>query len=212
MAFAREDVLWWLRRNGACDGAVEWFRASGFAPAEAWDACERSDWLLWLAGRVGTPESTLRLCACDIAETVLKYVPAGEDRPRQAIEVARRYAIGEATDEELSTAWKSAMKASENAYHGATWSSCQSGAWTAYKSDLYYPVRDASSTAIVVATHAANSTAWGPANGNVWSAVWHDANSNAFRAQAVFIRSHIPASLVLGLLAEKLREEAHDGG
>ena len=52
-----------------------------------------------------------RLCACDFAEHVLylferKYPE--DKRPRQTIEVSRRYANGEATQEELSAAWAAA--------------------------------------------------------------------------------------------------------
>ena len=39
-----------LTKLGACRDAVAW--AGGYATAdEAWAACERGDWMLWLAGR-----------------------------------------------------------------------------------------------------------------------------------------------------------------
>jgi len=53
----------------------------------------------------------IRLFACDIAEGVLylfqKQCP-DDKRPRQAIETARRYAMGKATKEELAGAWDAA--------------------------------------------------------------------------------------------------------
>ena len=61
----------------------------------AWDACERGDWMLWYLGRCGVDRRRLVLAACACARLSLGYVPAGEDRPRLAIETAERWARGE---------------------------------------------------------------------------------------------------------------------
>ena len=65
-----------------------------------------------------------RLFACDCAERVLpiweKKYP-GDKRPRQTIEVARRFARGEATNEELSAAWDAARAAARDAARDAAW-------------------------------------------------------------------------------------------
>ena len=59
-------------------------------------------------------EQTARLFACDCAERALpiiaKHAP-NEERPRRAIETARRYAHGQATDEELAAARAAARAA-----------------------------------------------------------------------------------------------------
>ena len=55
----------------------------------------------------GCNERTLRLFACRVAEDVLPLFECGypiDDRPRKAIETARRYANGEATSDELAAA------------------------------------------------------------------------------------------------------------
>ena len=96
-----------LRKIGACDEAREW--SKGKSLAEGWEQCERGDWLLWLCGRMVDKEGwptrkELVLAACACAETALKYVKAGEDRPRVAIETARKWVRGEATLEEVRTA------------------------------------------------------------------------------------------------------------
>src|SRR5512146_3236078 len=96
-----------LRDIGACADARAW--AKGKSLAEVWEQCERSDWLLWLCGRMvdkdGWPtRKELVLAACACAETALKYVKAGEERPRVAIETARKWVRGEATLEEVRTA------------------------------------------------------------------------------------------------------------
>lgn len=85
---------------GACEAAVAWARTQPDYET-AWRVCERGDWLLWLAGRLATPGSDAHRAvvraACACAETVLQYVPAGEDRPRRAIETARAWCDGTAT-------------------------------------------------------------------------------------------------------------------
>lgn len=51
----------------------------------------------------------IRLLACAFAERALRFVPAGEERPRVAIETARRFVRGEATREELAAARATAL-------------------------------------------------------------------------------------------------------
>jgi hypothetical protein len=46
-----------------------------------------------------------RLFACDCAERVLKYCDPDDRRPREAIAAARRYAEGQATQQQLAAAW-----------------------------------------------------------------------------------------------------------
>ena len=96
-----------LRRIGACSEAREWAKGKDFA--QVWEQCERGDWLLWLCGRMSDKDGwptrqQVVLAACDCAETALKYVKAGEDRPRKAIETARLWAEGKATIQEVRTA------------------------------------------------------------------------------------------------------------
>jgi hypothetical protein len=59
-------------------------------------------------------DRTLRLFACDCAERVLPLYEAeypDDDRPRKAIETARRYADGQATEDELAAARAAARAA-----------------------------------------------------------------------------------------------------
>ena len=74
-----------LQAIGACADAVTWAKEQP-SFTEAWAACERGDWMLWLAGKMrDKPDWPTRqqlvLAACDCAELSLKYVPKGEDRP-----------------------------------------------------------------------------------------------------------------------------------
>ncbi len=78
----------------ACPEAIRWVESCGLRTnQEAWDACERGDWLLWLLSELkGQSQKKLVLAACKCARTTLKYVRKGELRPKKAIETAERWA------------------------------------------------------------------------------------------------------------------------
>ena len=80
-----------LIKLDACPGAVEWVGDRDLKTA--WAECDRADWMLWYAARdKRVKRTTLVRAVCACARTALKYVPAGEDRPRLAIEAAERWA------------------------------------------------------------------------------------------------------------------------
>ncbi len=81
-----------LKKMGACPEAIKWVGNKTFK--QAFDECERGDWMFWYLERVAKTKAekkALALAACDCAERALKFIPAGEDRPRQAIKAARKY-------------------------------------------------------------------------------------------------------------------------
>ena len=160
----------YLVRIGACAEAVEWVGAR--TRAQALRDCERADWMLWLlfteAGQPGRPTiQTAYLCTCDCAETALRYVPAGEDRPRLAIEARRRWCAGEATDAEVDAAGAAASDAAEAAARAAAVAAAKSADW------------DAASDAAWAAARAATTAAAGNA---AWSAA-HKRMANLIRAR-----------------------------
>ena len=116
-----------------------------------------------LAGPVDASRE-LRLFAADCAEHVLpifeKEYP-GDDRPRKAIEVARRFAAGLASGDELRDAWSDAGSAAWAAKWDA-WAAAGSAAWAARAG-----ARDA-------ARAAAGSAAW-----DAWDAAWCSAGGAA---------------------------------
>ena len=84
-----------LNELKACQDALDW--CSGQEPQQAWDTCERADWMLWLCGKLSgeseTPERRkLVLCACKIAHTTIHLVQDRELRPLKAIEMAEAWA------------------------------------------------------------------------------------------------------------------------
>jgi hypothetical protein len=96
---------------GACSGpgkAVPWVESlpEGTTARQAYQQCQRGDWLLWLWGRLaGPPESDSRkrlvLCACECARTAWEWMP---EAGRACIETAEKWARGEATIEQVREA------------------------------------------------------------------------------------------------------------
>ena len=88
-----------------------------------------------LAYKIGTTtERNLRLFAADCAENVLPIfwkVRPDDDRPKQAIDVARRYANGQATDQERDAAGDAAGAAAGDAAWAAAWDAARAAAGAA---------------------------------------------------------------------------------
>ena len=109
-----------LKELSACPKAIEYVGDMDFKAA--WEKCIRADWMLWLICKmeIGSREERIHII-CDCAATTLKYVPEGEDRPRLAIEAARKYA-DERTPENLERL---------NAAEAASWAVAGAASWAA---------------------------------------------------------------------------------
>ena len=88
----------YLKKLRACNGAVIWAEQFN-SMQEAWDNCERGDYMLWLLGKqTGRPGTKSRkrliLTVCKCARLALKHVPKDEKRPLKAIQTAEKYAKG----------------------------------------------------------------------------------------------------------------------
>ena len=80
----------------ACTEALLWAREQSTMEA-AWAACDRGDWMLWLAGKWcgdETQRKRLVLAACECARLALPYVKDGETHSLKAIETAEQWARG----------------------------------------------------------------------------------------------------------------------
>ena len=88
---------------------------------DAWDACERGDWMAWLLDHADVDERAKVGCLADVAALVLpiyeKRYP-DDSRVRDCIEVCRKYARGEASDADLRKA-RDAAAAAAAAYAAA---------------------------------------------------------------------------------------------
>jgi len=103
-----------LTRLGACEEAQEWAKTQPDL-ATAWKNCRRADWMLWLVDEMGHEDPKnyrLIACAC-VRETPLAdgrrvWDLLTDPRSRNAVEVAERFAIGGATEEDRAAAWAAA--------------------------------------------------------------------------------------------------------
>ena len=141
----------YLQTLNACSESLKW-AGSRKTSHNAWLACPRGDWLLWLAPRIGIDKNLIALAACDIAESVLHLVPENEERPRKAIETARAFVAGKATKEEVRAAAAAADAA-------ATWHAADAAYYAAYAA---YAAANAAAHAAYAATNAVTDrdSAW----------------------------------------------------
>ena len=122
-----KDLLKKLSDLRACREAVKW--TNGMNLKTAWNKCKRADWLIWFICKmeIGTKQERIH-AVCDCAATALMYVPKGEDRPRLAIEAARKYTDNpteenrQACDRAIWAAWAA------RATTMATWAAEAAGA------------------------------------------------------------------------------------
>ena len=114
----------WLRRHRACADGYRWASESCATLDDVW-AMARPDWLIWVATRPGClDDKTLRLFAVWCARQVQHLMT--DHRSIAALDVAERYANGEATREELDAALSAAWSAAD-----AAWSAARSAALSA---------------------------------------------------------------------------------
>lgn len=111
-----------LKKLGACSEGIK-FAASAKDFQTAWETCKRADWMLWGLRKIGfSDDKKMRLFAC----ACIRLTPAGkgktvwdllnDERSRNAVVVAERYASGEATGEELKAAADAAYAATYATY------------------------------------------------------------------------------------------------
>ena len=166
-----------LKRMDACSEAVA-FADQHRSLKAAWEACTRPDWMLWLLGAVThEDDKTYRLYACwcarntPLANGRKVWDLLTDKRSRDAVEVAERFAVGEATREELAAAWD------------AAWDAAWAAAWAA---------RDAAWDAAWAAAWAARAAARAAAGDAAWDAAW--------AAQSDQLRIMFPWPVVAGAI------------
>jgi hypothetical protein len=110
-----------LIKLDACKDAIEWVGDKTLQ--QAWSECKRSDWMFWFLAKadIKVPDKSLRLIAVRCAREVQHLMK--DQRSIDALDVAERYANGEATDDELAAAraaaWAAAGAAARDARDAA---------------------------------------------------------------------------------------------
>ena len=141
------ELVTYLQNKNACRPAMEWLKDRDLE--RMWEECERGDWLIWFAAKVGIDRKVIVRTACACAREALRFVPDGEIRPKTAIETAERWCNGEATIEQVRNASAAAAAADAAAYAAA----CDA-AYAAYAADA-----DAAFAAYAAAAYAAYAAA-----------------------------------------------------
>jgi hypothetical protein len=146
----------WLEAQGACTEARLWSRER-VTIERCWSECQRSDWMLWLLERLGVLDDTrARLFACwcvrntPLADGRTTWDLLTDERSRTAVEVAERFAAGQATSDELDAALAAAVDAARAA------------AWAAAVYAAVY----------AAAVYAARAAALDAALAAAWAAAW----------------------------------------
>jgi hypothetical protein len=90
-----------LEKLSACSEAIEWV-ATQKNKIEAWQNCERGDWMLWLAKRLDVDDRKLTLAKFKCANQVRHLMT--DKRSIDAMDAAEKYGNGEISREDLNTA------------------------------------------------------------------------------------------------------------
>ena len=168
----KTDIVEFCRKHRACAEGREWALEHCDSMAEAWDTI-KPEWLFWIATRPGVlDDRTLRLFACWCVRQVWHLLE--DERSRNAVEVAERFANGEATEHELAAAGDAARAAAGAAAGDATRSAAGAAAGDA-----------ARAAACAAAWDAACAAAWDAARAAAGAAAW-DA---AWDAQAAYLQT-----------------------
>jgi hypothetical protein len=165
--------------TNACKDGRKWALTQP-TMADVWDNCPRSDWLLWIADKVGNrpDDRTRRLFAVWCA----RNTPLGDGRTtgdlltdprsRAALELAERYAEGRATADELDAARAAAWDAARYAGWDAAWAAGQAATQAAARDAAGAAAWDAAWDAARAAARAAAGDAAGDAARAAERAAW----------------------------------------
>ena len=156
-------IIEFCDKHAACAGGREWALATDEPDMAAlWKRTDiKPEWRVWIATRDGVlDDRTLRLFGCWSVRKVWHLLT--DERSRNAVIVAERFADGKATEEELAAA----RVAASAAVSGAAWAA----------SDASDAARDAAGDAAGDAARGASDAAWDAACG---AAVWDTAEAAA---------------------------------
>ena len=101
-----------LKQLEPCENGYK-FAQSKNSLIDAWNTCERGDWMLWFAQKLNCPLQLLTLAKGRCAETVMHLMR--DERSRKAIKVAIDFGNGNASREELYAAAAAAYNAAAKA-------------------------------------------------------------------------------------------------
>jgi hypothetical protein len=211
-------ILETLKNHNPCPGGRDYLDDQT-DPVAAWNNCQRPDWMLWAAWKLGVDCRLIVRAAAMCARTALKFVTAGENRPLAAIEAAERWAENPTEENRVgaNAAAYAAYAAAAAAYAAADAAyAAADAAYAAANTAIYAANAAAYVAAYAAADDAANAAdAADAADAAAYAAyVAADAANaanakpqNIHRELAILVREIIPAALIAekyaALIAEK---------
>jgi len=175
-----------LQGKRACGDALSWVGSRSLE--QAWNECERLDWMFWLLRRVTVDRKLLVLAACDCAELALPYCKNQKtlQAAMRCIHVTREWCEDRATIEDVIAGRSDACGAAYAAASYATYAAADA-AYAACASDA----RAAAARADAAAACAADAYAYEAASYATY------AEHQKVRLQCTQkLRERIPASLI----------------
>jgi hypothetical protein len=130
-----------ILKYNPCKDAVE-FRSKFETFEDAWNACERGDWMFWIAQKVGVDIRTMTLAKGLCAETVIHLMQ--DERSKKAVYAAIAFGRGEIDEEDLQLAAAAALAAA--AYATATAAYAYAAAYAAAAAASGYAASTASTS------------------------------------------------------------------
>jgi hypothetical protein len=150
-----------LAELGAPLGLIQLARDYPDLPA-AWAACERGDWLLWLAARLARSDVERRAvvgAAADCARLALAGLPRADLSFRAAIDAAEAWAVGVQSIEAVQAAAEASARAvTAHIGDGALWAA-GSAAWAVAWAAVWLARESEPLAAAAAARHAAEAAA-----------------------------------------------------
>jgi len=203
-----------IREHHACREGAKWALSIGKDMFAVWDAMieqNKHEWLLWTATRPGVfSDSVMRKLACRF----VRETPIGagtvwdlleDERSRKAVEMAERYADGNATDAELFAAYTDACAAADTA-NDAAWAAA-----TCVAADYFAFCATAAKYTVDAARAAARAAAKAAAKAAALAAAYSaDAATYSADAAAYDAARAAQARMVAELGNPFKEEPAHD--
>lgn len=147
-----------ISKYSPCREALVWRKQ--FATAEeAWQACTRGDWMLWIASKVGVDTKKLTLAKALCAKTVIHLMK--DERSIKAVKIAEKFGNGLATIKELNDAYAAYASAyAAYAATGAAYAAAGAAAASAYDAYDAYAAAYAAAGAASAATYDASAATY----------------------------------------------------
>ena len=100
----------------ACPGALDWIEDNNIKSLEeAWEKCQRGDWMLWLYTRLHPENIRERVLAAGHCANTVRHLMT-DKRSIAAVDAAIAFGEGKITEKELEKTCKAAFVAASAAY------------------------------------------------------------------------------------------------